>query len=506
MRVAIIAAAAGLLCCADASVGESSGALSGMGIVDPAEFGFAPDAPAATNAAALQKALDGGMKWVRVMRPGVYGLDRTVFIDSDTEIDFAPGVVLQKRASYANILVNRGAFDYSWNTNITVRGLRISVNGFQSIPGPDSAAPGLRGQFALYHVRHARVYDFTCLDIEGGQYCFHIAGFEDVILDGFEIRGKKDGVHVNAGRNFAIRNGILETGDDGIALNAGDWPGGCTPVMGSIEDGVIENIHDLAGGKCNFARVITGVWTDWHTGMRLQRGDIFRVGQNVYAVHPMPLGTNEYVSLTAPTHTRGVWKSPEGIQFQYLQNDGETRADIRNVVFRDLFLYAGRPISCSWEFGEYARLVHPEIKPADLPVCDITVENVFSPTARPVISGNSCATLRLDNIRANGPIVSLTSLRAHPATWRVICTGTYFGRRDNREPDFRFGGYEGNLDLQIGSALQDRDVRLSIAGTLASARVNGEASVDTLDNLKPQAGDSIRVNNRRQTFNGTKWE
>ena len=506
MKIGIIVAIVGALCCAGAGAGEEAKAFAETGIVEPAEFGFAPDAPAATNAAALQKALDGGKKWVRVSRPGVYGLDRTVFIDSDTEIDFAPGVILQKRAAYANILVNRGAFQYAWNTNITVRGLRISVNGFQSIPGPDSAAPGLRGQFALYHVRHARIYDFTCLDIEGGQYCFQIAGFEDVILDGFEIRGKKDGVHVNAGKCFAIRNGILETGDDGIALNAGDWPGGCTPVMGSIEDGVIENIRDMAGGKCNFARVITGVWTDWHKGMLLQRGDIFRVGKNVYAVHPMPLGTNEYVSLTAPTHTHGVWKSPEGIQFQFLQNDGETRADIRNVVFRDLFLYSGRSISCSWELGEWARLIHPEIKQSDLPVCDITVENVFSPTPCPVIRGNSCATLRLDNIRANGPIVSLSSLRAHPATWRVICTGTYFGPRENREPDFRFGGTNGDLDLQIGSALQDRDVRLSIAGTLASARVRGEVSVDTLANLKPKAGDSIRVNNQRKTFNGTKWE
>ncbi len=494
-----------------ASRGWSIAALIVLGmcvygsVVDPADFGFSPDAPAATNAAALQKALDGGRRVVRIARPGVYGLDRTVFIDSDTEIHFGPGVVLQKRAAYANILVNRGAFEYSWNTNITVRGLRISVNGFQSIPGPDSAAPGLRGQFALYRVRHARIYDFSCLDMEGGQYCFHIAGFEDVILDGFDIRGKKDGVHVNAGRNFAIRNGVLQTGDDGIALNAGDWPGGCTPIMGSIEDGVIENIHDLAGGRCNFARVITGVWTDWHTGMRLQRGDIFRVGKNVYAVHPMPLGTNEYVSLTAPAHTRGVWKSPEGINFQYLQNDGETRADIRNVVFRDLFLYAGRTISCSWEIGGWARLIHPEIKQADLPVCDITVQNVFSPTTCPVISGNSCATLRLDNIRANGPVVSMTSRRDHPATWRVICTGTYFGRRDNREPDFRFSGHGGDLNLQIASALQDRDVRLSVAGTLSSARVNGDASVNSLDNLTPKTGDAIKAGGVLKTFDGTQW-
>ena len=155
--------------------------------------------------------------------------------------------------------------------------------------------------------------------------------------------------------------------------------------------------------------------------------------------------------------------------------------------------------------GQWACLIHPEIKQADLPVCDITVQNVFAPTTCPVISGNSCATLRLDNIRANGPVVSMTSRSDHPATWRVICTGTYFGWRDNREPDFRFSGHGGDLDLQIAAVLQDRDVRLAVAGTLASARVNGNASVNTLDNLTPKNGDAIKVGGVLKTFVGTQW-
>ena len=36
------------------------------------------------------------------------------------------------------------------------------------------------------------------------------------MLDGFEIRGAKDGVHINAGRKFVVRNGTVETGDDGL--------------------------------------------------------------------------------------------------------------------------------------------------------------------------------------------------------------------------------------------------------------------------------------------------
>jgi len=76
--------------------------------IDPADFGFSPDAPAATNALALQKALDGGHRTVRVTKPGVYNLDRPVFIDDATDLSFGADVVLQKAKRYSNVLVNRG--------------------------------------------------------------------------------------------------------------------------------------------------------------------------------------------------------------------------------------------------------------------------------------------------------------------------------------------------------------------------------------------------------------
>ena len=49
---------------------------------NPAEFGFDPAAEPSVTAVALQKALDGGNREVAVTKPGTYGFDRTVFIDS----------------------------------------------------------------------------------------------------------------------------------------------------------------------------------------------------------------------------------------------------------------------------------------------------------------------------------------------------------------------------------------------------------------------------------------
>ncbi|MBR4170333.1 MAG: hypothetical protein IKR48_01630, partial [Kiritimatiellae bacterium] len=122
-------------------------------IVDPAEFGFLPGAAPDVNAAALQRALDGGGRTVRVAKPGVYGLDRDVFIDSDTTLEFAPGAVLKKMKTYQHVLVNRGAYNYGCDSNIVVRNLEISVNKMEKEPDPNSNAPGLNGHISFYRVK-----------------------------------------------------------------------------------------------------------------------------------------------------------------------------------------------------------------------------------------------------------------------------------------------------------------------------------------------------------------
>jgi len=369
--------------------------------VDAAEFGFRPDASAAENAAALQKAVDGGRKTVHVVRPGIYDLDRSVTLDSDTTLFCEPGVVFRKAAKYLHVLVNRAAYSGGCDSNIVVRGLEIRTAGNETFAAFDTLAPGFRGHLAFFRVKDCGIYDFTLNDLGRSQYAIQVVDFDGFTVDGFVIRGDKDGVHFNAGKNFVVRNGRLRTYDDGIALNAGDWPY-CTPKMGPLVNGVIENIVDEPGGHCNFARVITACWKDWYPGIRVQRDDLFRFGKSVYFVHPMPLSTNEYVSLTAPTHRKGVWKSPEGINWVFLQDDGETRADIRNVVFRNIEMNSARAISCSWELCEWARLVHPEIAPKDYPVIDIRLENVRQTVHGTIVGGNASCKVTMKNCTAAG--------------------------------------------------------------------------------------------------------
>jgi len=404
-------------------------------VVDASSFGFSPSAEPAVNTAALQKALDGGNKKVVVSKPGVYGMDRTVFMDSHTEIEFAKGVVLEKRKLFSHLLVNRGAYERTWNEDITVRGMNIRVNGFEMVPQPPSPAHHLRGQLAFYHAKHVRVYDFSCKDLGVGQYCIHFTGFEDVLVDGVEIFGRKDGIHFNSGHDFVVRNGTLSTCDDGIAVNAGDWPD-CAPEMGSIYNGLVERIKFLptppseAKKPGELGLVIAGVWKDWHPGMMLQRNDAVRVGKNVYAVSPMPLatGTNEIASFTAPTHLDGVWKSPEGINFMFVQSNGVCRADVWNVTFRDIDLQHPHGLSVGWEVGsEWARMVHPEIKPEDYPKIDIVLERVKSSHPNYPIAycrGHGNVMLRdctPANVMLSGGVQNLTGGRGpYPGLKRVI--------------------------------------------------------------------------------------
>ena len=446
---------------------------------DPADCGLSPSASAEANAKALQRALDGGNCEVRIDRPGVYDLDRTVFLDSDTRLVFAEGVTIRKAKTYSNVFVNRGAYEGHSNSNITIRGLRLSVNGNEAIPPAGSPAQGLRGQVAFYRIDRARVEDFRCEDLGTSQYCIHFADFTDVAVERFVIRGRKDGVHFNCGRGFVVRDGVIRTGDDAVAVNAGEWPGGCSPRIGCVENGVVEKLHVLPGTNGNIARVITGSWKEWHPGMRLQRNDIVRRGRNVYAVFPMPLGTNETVSLTGPTHEQGVWKSPEGISFQFLQADGATRAEIRNVVFRDIFCEGNYGIVCGWEVNTpYARLVHPEIPPADYPRIDIALDNVVMDgrPGAPLLRGGAPATVRMNNVECRtGPLVGMPAIDGYRGIRRtIVCTGTVLGRSPDEEFVFESGDAE--VDLHLSGCVAPGPVILT-------CRAPGKVRVHTRDDM-----------------------
>ena len=392
----------------------------GTKTVDAAAHGFSPTATATDNVAALQQAVAGGNKLVTITTPGFYDLDATVWLDSHTRLECRPGVILRKVARYGFVLANRGIQTREWNEGIAIDGVEIACNGQVALPPPPDPGFGLRGLIALFRVKDAAITNFRCLDLETPQFALHICTFENLLVDGFEIRGNKDGVHLGPGKGFAIRNGVCQTGDDALALNAQDYPS-ANPAQGDISDGVIENIIDEPRDPAvphpgSVSRLLTGAWVDWHPGIRLQNGDTVRHGEHVYRVLAT-FDTTQHESNTPPKHTAGAWKSPEELTFVHNTSNGVMQASIRNVVFRGIQARARNGFSAAWEDSKYHRAVHPEVVPENLPVCEVTFEDCTSDSPRRpnFISGNSNLTAVLRGVTGMGRLVSLTGT-VHPVT------------------------------------------------------------------------------------------
>jgi hypothetical protein len=327
--------------------------------LDAADFGFSTDATGVENTKALQRAVDKTGTIV-VNRPGTYLLAGTVFIGSNTTLLFGSNVFVKKVAEngpFTHVLLNKGALTKTWDHHITVSGLQLIVNG---VDVRNWLVYGLHGQVAFFYVKDLRIEHLRCLDGGKAQYIIHVCTFEDILIDDVRIEGSKDGVHLGRGKRFTIRNGVFETGDDAIALNAHDYSVG-NPELGWIEDGVIENMHDLPNPERQigyFCRILAGAWIDWRPGMEVQQSDTVVSNGRLYRVQANPDG-KVYKSMTRPAHETGAVVL-DGINWGVVQNDVTYTAGVRNVVFRDIFLEKPRvAFSVHFDNDKFSRSYYP---------------------------------------------------------------------------------------------------------------------------------------------------
>lgn len=332
--------------------------LHSKGFTDACSLGFSPKASGVSNQKALQRAVDKGGT-VIVSQPGIYNLAGTVYIGSNTSLVFGNGALLKKtneQGSFTHVILNKGALTRTFDEHIVVDGLNIIVNG---IDKQYTEVFGLRGQLAFFYVKDLKVTRFRCLDLMSTQYGIQICTFEDLILDDINIKGDKDGIHLGRGKRFTIRNAVLQTFDDALALNAHDYAAS-NPELGWIEDGTIENCYDLDAPKTTgfFCRMLAGAWTDWKPGIEVQQADAVVSGGWIYRVQAQPDG-KIYKSLTAPTHLSGV-KELDGIKWLMVQQDTIHTAGVRNVSFRNIFLYKPRTaFSIHFDNDKYSRSYYP---------------------------------------------------------------------------------------------------------------------------------------------------
>ncbi len=332
-----------------------------IGYVDAADYGFLPFSSGKENVIALQKAVDQGGPIV-VSKPGLYKIAGTIYIGSHTTLSFGNHVILQKVDEYgvfSHVFLNKGALTKTYDEHVTIEGLNLKVNGQDKV---FSEVYGLRGQIAFFYVKDLRIEKFRCLDLEKMQFGIHVCTFEDLIIDDVIIKGKKDGIHLGRGNRFTIRDCIFQTYDDAIALNAHDYATS-NPELGWIENGVVENCHDLNAENTTgyFCRILAGAWIDWKPGMEVQQSDAVVSNGILYRVRAKADGT-KYTSVTRPTHESGN-KIYDGINWGVVQKDITYTAGVKNVVFRDIFLEKPRVgFSVHFDNDKFSRSYYPGAK------------------------------------------------------------------------------------------------------------------------------------------------
>ncbi len=327
------------------------------------EFGFLPKNSGILNYKALQRAVDQAGT-IEIVKPGEYKLAGCVYIGSHTTLKFGNGVFIKKVdeiGKFTHVLLNKGALTKSYDEHIRVENLHIIVN---NVDVRNFEVFGLIGQISFHYIKDLVIKGYRCLDLGKLEFAIHICTFEDVIIRDSIIKGDKDGIHLGKGKRFHISNCVFETYDDAIALNAQDWDIS-NPELGWIEDGVIENCHDLDDNKEKkigfFCRMLAGGWRDWYKGMKVQKSDTVVSEGKLYRVRANPDGIR-YVSLTKPTHTSGE-KQIDGIKWVMAQDTVEYTAGVRNIVFRNIFLQKARTgfifHLCD---NEYNRSYYPDSK------------------------------------------------------------------------------------------------------------------------------------------------
>ena len=329
------------------------------GFTNANDFGFSPTATGVENTKTLQKAVDGGGTIV-VSRPGTYPVAGTIYVGSNTSLVFGNGVFLKKvqeHGAFSHVILNKGAITKTYDQHIVIEGLQIVVNGVDACLYKE--AYGLRGQLAFFYVKDLRIEHFRCLDLGRSQFAIHVCTFEDLVVNDVIIKGRKDGVHLGRGKRFVISNGVFETFDDAVALNAHDYSSG-NPELGWIENGVIQNCHDLDAKDTTgfFCRILSGAWIDWKPGMEVQQSDTVVCDSRLYRVQAQPDGAI-YKSVTRPTHTSGAM-TLDGIKWGVVQNDITYTAGVKNVIFRDIFLMKSRTaFAIHFDNDKYSRSYYP---------------------------------------------------------------------------------------------------------------------------------------------------
>ncbi len=339
------------------------------------EFGLSTVNDGKTNREILQRMLDIGGH-VIIDKPGTYDICGMVYIKSHTTLEFKEGSALRRvscEGGDGSIIQNRGAVTKEYDTDISILGMKLICNG---VDATKQSVIGINAQIGLFYIKNSVIRDFECLDLPTWAFCIQICTFENSVIENVHIEGMKDAVHYGPGKHFVLRNALLRTYDDPVALNAHDYSTS-NPQLGWIEDGIIENCTELDQPETTgfFCRILAGAWLDWREGMMIRNSDTVVSNGRMYRA-VMPADGKEYISVTRPVHKSGV-EVLDGIKWAMTQDDNViNNCGCRNIHFKNIHLKKHRPVAFCFHFDNDNNS-HSYYPYADAPVqTDITFEEI----------------------------------------------------------------------------------------------------------------------------------
>lgn len=309
---------------------------------------FSPDSDGETNRIALNTALTD-KRYVKIVTPGVYNFDSTIWIPSDTTLVCCAGVTFKKETGstpFSHILANKGMLTGTRNTNIKIygNGLKVDINGidyYSAVATDTNPIPETRAVCQFFGVDNLIIKGIEQDDLTMLQQWF--IDFTDCTfgeVSGLDMNTYKGTFNLLGSSDFNISNCKLYSWDDAFFIGIG-YP----QATGIYKDTERINITDIEVGCPTevhgyVARIWGGSWSDWASGQTYHDQESC-VGSNG-VIYAKGWGSGgDQVASVEPTHLTGIVIGADGIPWQAMRGTGYS-SKVKDVTFRNITLTSNR--------------------------------------------------------------------------------------------------------------------------------------------------------------------
>jgi hypothetical protein len=298
--------------------------------------GFKPENSPSQNVAAWNVLMfDETPTIIYVDNPGIFEINNTLWIASNTTIYLNPDCIIKKASgsSFSHIFANRGILSGTRDNNISLfgNGAQLDINGIEVTGLPYR----MRGQINFLRVDTIKIDGFKCNTIlgEASQFMLHVADINNFKISNIHTSGLKDSIHINGlTHDGDIEDIYTDNFDDALALLINDFID-IMPVVGDIYNINIRRWTDqnILHPNSEAKRICSGSWQNWTLGNTYNKMDLCVNVGNIY----LKVDIGAKVAANAPVHTSGDVTGGDGITWRFFQIGTATNGKIKNITFQD---------------------------------------------------------------------------------------------------------------------------------------------------------------------------